>query len=336
MDLSGPAPFADEGAEVIARTVNVTLETHAESQQALEVFYELDRSVEKIRQVGASRVALQFPDEWLPDASRVARELEARLKGVQIVILADTSYGTCCVDEVAASHADAQLIIHYGRSCLSPTQRLPVLYVFGRKEVDADRAALALLETSQGLDQEMKSSCSNWLLTGDVQYAWALDQVAASLRSRLPEGAKVYQAHIPKEQLMVSKPHDYDEELKEEDRGREGKEGCSSSSCCTKDESIQGRGGGCCSSSQIPSGSGAIPPVEDPTGSTPAKRLWDFPEHGKEEEGEKAVMLFIGTEGPTLSNLMLTHGQYPALSYDPSTDQARQETLAVNRALMRR
>jgi diphthamide biosynthesis protein 2 len=39
--------------------------------------------------------------------------------GSSIFILADTSYGACCVDEVAAEHVDADLIVHYGRSCMS-------------------------------------------------------------------------------------------------------------------------------------------------------------------------------------------------------------------------
>ena len=34
-------------------------------------------------------------------------------------ILADTTYGSCCVDEVAAEHVGADLIVHYGRTCLS-------------------------------------------------------------------------------------------------------------------------------------------------------------------------------------------------------------------------
>jgi len=39
---------------------------------------------------------------------------------VSLFILADTTYGQCCVDEVAAEHVEAQAIIHYGPACLSP------------------------------------------------------------------------------------------------------------------------------------------------------------------------------------------------------------------------
>lgn len=51
-------------------------------------------------------------------------------------VLADTSYSSCCVDEIAAEHADADAVVHYGRACLSPTSRLPVLHVFTKQELD--------------------------------------------------------------------------------------------------------------------------------------------------------------------------------------------------------
>jgi diphthamide biosynthesis enzyme Dph1/Dph2-like protein len=47
-----------------------------------------------------------------------------------VSILGDTSYGECCVDEVAAEHIGADGVIHFGNTCLTPTQRLPVLYIF--------------------------------------------------------------------------------------------------------------------------------------------------------------------------------------------------------------
>lgn len=53
-------------------------------------------------------------------------------------VLADTSYSSCCVDEIAAEHADADAVVHYGRACLSPTARLPVLHVFTKQELDYD------------------------------------------------------------------------------------------------------------------------------------------------------------------------------------------------------
>jgi diphthamide biosynthesis protein 2 len=42
------------------------------------------------------------------------------------------------VDEIAAEHADAEVVVHYGRSCLSPTARLPVIYVFTSRPLALD------------------------------------------------------------------------------------------------------------------------------------------------------------------------------------------------------
>lgn len=82
--------------------------------------YEIETTVARIVQHGFARIALQFPDAMLSDAMRVQRILRARL-GAQmerVFVLGDTSYGSCCVDEVAAQHLRADCIVHYGRSCL--------------------------------------------------------------------------------------------------------------------------------------------------------------------------------------------------------------------------
>ncbi|KAI0466230.1 putative diphthamide synthesis protein-domain-containing protein [Xylaria cf. heliscus] len=137
------------------------------SDEELFAVYEIARTAAEIQSRSWSRVALQFPDAMLADAPWVvgalARELgtladadgdavvdgteqgtgDAQQKQKQtqkrrLYILADTSYSACCVDEIAAEHADADAVVHYGRACLSPTARLPVLHVFTRQELDHD------------------------------------------------------------------------------------------------------------------------------------------------------------------------------------------------------
>jgi diphthamide biosynthesis protein 2 len=141
--------------------------------------YEIQRTVKEIREGGWKRVALQFPDHMLVDAPRVyehlGREL-AKAQGVEgetaarsdeqerLFILGDTSYGACCVDEVAAEHVSADVVVHYGRSCLSPPSRLPVIYVFTTRPLDVDAALAALTETYP--DKETKI-----VLMADIPYA---------------------------------------------------------------------------------------------------------------------------------------------------------------------
>lgn len=87
----------------------------------IEEVYEISRTIHTIDSFNYSSIALQFPDEMLCHAPIVASLLEKRSsRQIHVYILADTSYGSCCVDEVAAEHVMADLIVHYGRACLSP------------------------------------------------------------------------------------------------------------------------------------------------------------------------------------------------------------------------
>ncbi|KAL7939273.1 diphthamide biosynthesis protein [Trichoderma chlorosporum] len=114
------------------------------SHDALRTTYEIARTATEIHQGGWKRVALQFPDHMLVDAPRVVEVLRQELESTntegakdwRICILADTSYSACCVDEIAAEHTNADVVVHYGRTCLSPTSRLPVIYVYTAHELD--------------------------------------------------------------------------------------------------------------------------------------------------------------------------------------------------------
>jgi diphthamide biosynthesis protein 2 len=47
---------------------------------------------------------------------------------------------------VAALHADADCVVHFGRSCLSPVTRLPSRLVYSRQPVDTAQLAALLAE----------------------------------------------------------------------------------------------------------------------------------------------------------------------------------------------
>ncbi|KAJ3133271.1 Diphthamide biosynthesis protein 2 [Physocladia obscura] len=104
--------------------------------------FEIDRTLCIVADGGYFNIALQFPDDLLAHATDVALLLNYRANNPQtsalktFYIMADTTYGSCCVDEISAAHVNADLVVHYGRSCLSRTSRIPVLYVFGSPPVD--------------------------------------------------------------------------------------------------------------------------------------------------------------------------------------------------------
>ncbi|XP_066910059.1 2-(3-amino-3-carboxypropyl)histidine synthase subunit 2-like [Clytia hemisphaerica] len=103
----------------------------------LEKYFDVDKIVQYILQGKYSVIALQFPDELMTYSTSIASELKSKTEA-QIFVLADTSYGSCCVDEVAASHYNADLIIHFGQSCLSNTGKIAVYYSFGKELIDID------------------------------------------------------------------------------------------------------------------------------------------------------------------------------------------------------
>jgi diphthamide biosynthesis protein 2 len=174
------------------------------SDEQVALMYEIERTVREIKEGRWKRIALQFPDHMLTDAPRVYDRLTQGLKiakksqnGVQekseqssrleieedinvklertsineekdaderLFIMGDTSYGACCVDEVAAEHVDADVVVHYGRSCLSPPSRLPVIYVFTERPLDLEHLAAAFRETYPDLEEKV-------VLMADIPYS---------------------------------------------------------------------------------------------------------------------------------------------------------------------
>jgi diphthamide biosynthesis protein 2 len=94
----------------------------------------------------------------------------------RLFILGDTSYGACCVDEVAAEHVDADCVVHYGRSCLSPPSRLPVIYVFTERPIHLDQALSTFQSTYPDKSQKV-------ILMADIPYSHHVP----SLYTRLQE-----------------------------------------------------------------------------------------------------------------------------------------------------
>ncbi|KAL9534828.1 2-(3-amino-3-carboxypropyl)histidine synthase [Sphaerulina musiva] len=163
------------------------------SEEQLYLQYEIKRTISEIRAGQWKRIALQFPDDMLVDAPRVFERLRDGLKHERaaraaaaasedekteekeekLCILGDTSYGSCCVDEVAAEHTDADVVVHYGRACLSPTARLPVIYVFTAKSLHLDAVVASFKETYPPSSRAEEKVC----LMADIPYSHHLDEL---------------------------------------------------------------------------------------------------------------------------------------------------------------
>ncbi|KAL2163369.1 hypothetical protein VTH06DRAFT_5426 [Thermothelomyces fergusii] len=190
-ELSAP-PVLSTPAEHVFEYAVTSPEADAErppkSDNELRAVYEIARTAREVRQGGWKRIALQFPDHMLRDGPRVVQALNAELESLgrsgdaserpeKIYILADSSYSACCVDEIAAEHVNADVVVHYGRSCLSPTSRLPVIYVFTHHELDH-------AETLAAFERQYPDKDSKVVLMADVTYQDHVPALASELHSR--------------------------------------------------------------------------------------------------------------------------------------------------------
>ncbi|KAL2117572.1 hypothetical protein VTJ04DRAFT_7232 [Mycothermus thermophilus] len=191
VELSAPPVLSTPAEHVFEQTIVPESDGSSppRTDDELRDLYEIPRTAREVREGGWKRIALQFPDNMLRDGPRVVELLRAELDSLprpedssptpseRIYILADTSYSACCVDEIAAEHVNADVVVHYGRACLSPTERLPVIYVFTHHALDHD-------ETLAAFEKEYPDKESRVVLMADVTYQSHVPALASELHSR--------------------------------------------------------------------------------------------------------------------------------------------------------
>ncbi|KAH9850904.1 diphthamide biosynthesis protein [Lenzites betulinus] len=181
--MAEAATFSASGEDVITRTIDLQEEVPSISlEDEYDTTFDVPRTAEEIERGDYKRIALQFPDEFLPHSVPIFKALKSKIAPTrELYVLADTTYGSCCVDEVAAQHVDADALVHYGHACMSQTSRLPVIYVLGKKPVDPAHCASSLGET---LGSASLSSKNTIVLRYDVAYAHRADEIIAELKTR--------------------------------------------------------------------------------------------------------------------------------------------------------
>lgn len=205
----------------------------------LHIYYEIDRMSREVVDLlvvspdeassnyssksGTSilRVALQFPDELLEDCPEVCWLLEDKMRedlealpttatspattnATMITpfcfVLGDTTVNSCCPDEVAALHLNADVLIHYGHACLSPTGTLPVLYSFGKLDFDNLDGAVKELQDARSERKQQcddgEINCNNYLVLYQVGYHHAMKDLQERWMKE-DETLKIVVAEIP-------------------------------------------------------------------------------------------------------------------------------------------
>ncbi|XP_044735339.1 2-(3-amino-3-carboxypropyl)histidine synthase subunit 1 [Chrysoperla carnea] len=138
--------------------------------------FEIPKTIWRIRQTGAKRVALQMPEGLLMFSTTIADIIEDFTEA-ETIIMGDVTYGACCVDDYTAKALEVDLLVHYGHSCLIPidqTAGIKVLYIF----VDIKIDPLHFIETIKLNFVTAKRLC----LVSTIQFVVTLQSVANELR----------------------------------------------------------------------------------------------------------------------------------------------------------
>ena len=137
---------------------------------------EIPKTIWRIRRDQFKRVALQLPEGLTMFATTISDIIE-KFTGAETVIMADVTYGACCVDDFSARALGCDLMVHYGHSCLIPvdtTSQIKMLYVF----VDIKLDSLHFIETIKAnLDPQ-----HNLSLVSTIQFVATLQAAARELR----------------------------------------------------------------------------------------------------------------------------------------------------------
>ncbi|TYI66043.1 hypothetical protein E1A91_D09G197800v1 [Gossypium mustelinum] len=149
----------------------------------LELNFEISRSAEFILNRNFTRVALQFPDDLLKHSTKVVTCLRNKLGSgnkVGLFVMADTTFGSCCVDEVGASHIGADCVIHYGHTCLSPTSTLPAFCVFGK-------ASISIPLCVEKLSSYFGTNGKPIVVLYGLEYAHAISHIKEAMVEAMPK-----------------------------------------------------------------------------------------------------------------------------------------------------
>ncbi|KAJ8774766.1 hypothetical protein K2173_017212 [Erythroxylum novogranatense] len=275
--------------------------------------HDIDQAASFILSGNFTRVALQFPDELLKDSTRVVGALGRKLKElrecnpvngeikdgkeIRLFIMADTTYGNCCVDEAGASHVDADCVIHYGHTCLSPTSKLPAFFVFGKASIDVTNC----VET---LSSFASTSSKSVVVLFGLEYSYSIPRIKEEVASSAPpwfnHGSKFHFADVMCPAINPSKdPEDFVELQR------------------PADHSIP------CDNTHVAGGSrhsiGGL--------------IWVLPDGKRMED---CLLLWIGSENSAFANVVLTFNSCDIVRYDTKESHLVTDLSQQRRILKRR
>lgn len=142
--------------------------------------FEVPKTIHRLREAGANRVALQMPEGLLMYGSTLSDIIRRHTAVTSTVLLADVTYGACCVDDLSATALSCDFLVHYGHSCLIPitTTRIPMLYVFVHISFDTTHLRATL---QHNFPADMRIA-----LVATIQFVDTAHDIRDSLKNELP------------------------------------------------------------------------------------------------------------------------------------------------------
>lgn len=128
--------------------------------------------IEKIKEIDAHTVALQFPEGLKIHATSVARQIEDQTSA-NVIIYGDPCFGACDIPDVNLK-GTIDLLVHFGHTPLPLDYQIPVLFVEAQFQIDvipAVKEALNLL-----------SDYKNIALVTNTQHLHLLDEITQFLQ----------------------------------------------------------------------------------------------------------------------------------------------------------
>ncbi|XP_077021619.1 2-(3-amino-3-carboxypropyl)histidine synthase subunit 1 isoform X3 [Tamandua tetradactyla] len=106
----------------LANQIPPEILNNTQLQAAIQVLpsnynFEIPKTIWRIQQAQAKKVALQMPEGLLLFACTIVDILE-RFTEAEVMVMGDVTYGACCVDDFTARALGADFLVHYGHSCL--------------------------------------------------------------------------------------------------------------------------------------------------------------------------------------------------------------------------
>mmetsp|Transcript_4648 Transcript_4648/g.10023 ORF Transcript_4648/g.10023 Transcript_4648/m.10023 type:complete len:500 (-) Transcript_4648:48-1547(-) len=105
--------------------------------------FEVHRTIWRLRRSGSRHVGLQMP-EGLQQYALTLADLFRRFVPTMeyTTIMGDVTFGACCIDDLGARAVGVDFLVHYGHSCIVPTDQTTVATLYIHVEVDIDVAHL--------------------------------------------------------------------------------------------------------------------------------------------------------------------------------------------------